>query len=256
MKGLLATAFTVTATAIALAGNSNAAPTQDQQQQQLIFNAPSSASHAVAPSTSDVQSALASLSSLSDLLPPLEFASLLEHIHSLPEKRTIALSARKEDIFDITEGEKALLTYHGVKFVDVTGHHGHDAALSTTSSKDSSSFPEKIKYGKKELQKRYYDHIDTGKMKVFLEKFSSFRTRYYRSSTGRESQQWLLGKVTDLVEQNPRLNMTVKEFKHSWGQNSIIVKLPVGHNVQSKGKVIIGAHQVRRLATVVIPTPS
>jgi leucyl aminopeptidase len=134
------------------------------------------------------------------------------------------------------------LTYHGIKFVDTTGHASNDAAINPSSS---STFPDKIKYGKKALQKRFYEHIDTGKMKAFLEKFSGFRTRYYRSSTGRESQLWLLGKVTELVEQNPHLNMTVREFKHSWGQNSIIARLPVAHHVESRGKVIIGAHQVR-----------
>ena len=37
--------------------------------------------------------------------------------------------------------------------------------------------------------------------------------------------------------------MTVSEFAHPWGQNSIIARLPVSSNVQSKGKVVVGAHQ-------------
>jgi leucyl aminopeptidase len=35
-------------------------------------------------------------------------------------------------------------------------------------------------------------------MKAFLTKFSSFRTRYYRSDTGKQSQQWLLSQIKEV----------------------------------------------------------
>lgn len=37
-----------------------------------------------------------------------------------------------------------------------------------------------------------FAHIDVGAMRTFLTKFSSFKTRYFRSQTGRESQLFLL----------------------------------------------------------------
>lgn len=48
---------------------------------------------------------------------------------------------------------------------------------------------------------------------------------------------------SQIANANEHLNMTVSEFAHPWGQNSIIARLPVPSNVQSKGKVVVGAHQ-------------
>jgi leucyl aminopeptidase len=35
-------------------------------------------------------------------------------------------------------------------------------------------------------------------MRTILEKFTSFRTRYYRSQTGAESEHWLFAKVREV----------------------------------------------------------
>lgn len=40
-----------------------------------------------------------------------------------------------------------------------------------------------------------YPNISTSAMKADLKEFSSFRTRYYKSSTGEESGKWLEKKV-------------------------------------------------------------
>lgn len=74
-----------------------------------------------------------------------------------------------------------------------------------------------------------------------LEHFSSFYTRYYKSSTGRESSEWLLSKVTDTVAASGALKYgaSVRHFNHPWGQNSVIATLPGRTNKT----VVIGAHQ-------------
>lgn len=143
-------------------------------QQQLIFNSPA------ARVDDRVHRALSSLADLASALPPLEMALLLEHIHLLPEKRLVALSSGPEDVYEITEGEKALLTYHGVRFVDVTGYQTQEDVIANKKDdpKHLQNFPEKLQYGRKELEKRFYGAIDTARMKTFLSKFSSFRTRW------------------------------------------------------------------------------
>lgn len=49
-----------------------------------------------------------------------------------------------------------------------------------------------------------FDLIDTKYMKAFLTKFSAYRTRYYRSATGRESQLFLLSTLEAVRFQSHR----------------------------------------------------
>lgn len=197
---------------------------------------------------------LPSLNSFRGILTPPEHAKLVQHVESLPEQRIIELSEFEQDRYTITEGQKALLTFHGIKFIDVTdaflsgvnaqaimvAEDNNDAASYTTQH-----FPSNWTYGRDELQSKFYDNIDTSRMKSFLQAFSSFRTRYYRSSEGRQSQLFLLEKIHEIVsdKKNDHLKMTVEEFKHSWGQNSIIVRLPAQDKANAKGTIVVGAHQ-------------
>jgi len=93
-------------------------------------------------------------------------------------------------------------------------------------------------------------------MKTFLTKFSSFRNRYYRSSTGVESQQFLLATIKKIVASNPKLGITVDEFPHPWGQNSITVKIPPAKSVKADEKIVIlGAHQDSTNLLPFLPAP-
>lgn len=133
------------------------------------------------------QQLVPSLSSLKDVLPTEHYLALVEHIHTLPELRRVALSDSPSEVYSVTEGEKALLTYAGIRFMDVTEEDGAPAAAAAAAAVNSNSkheykYPTKLKYTVEELDEKYYDHIDTDRMKERLTKFSSFRTRYYRSS--------------------------------------------------------------------------
>ena len=45
-------------------------------------------------------------------------SQLIRHVQSLPERRRVSVSPDEE--FWLTEGEKAILTLKGIKFIDVT----------------------------------------------------------------------------------------------------------------------------------------
>lgn len=74
-----------------------------------------------------------------------------------------------------------------------------------------------------------------------LEKFTSFHTRYYKSQTGIESATWLYNQVQTVIEQSGAAEhgATVDRFAHSWGQFSIIARIPG----KSNKTVVLGAHQ-------------
>jgi bacterial leucyl aminopeptidase len=78
-------------------------------------------------------------------------------------------------------------------------------------------------------------------MHTNLAKFSSFHTRYYKSSYGVESSKWLLSKVNSTLNETGALDsgVTAKFFEHPWGQNSIIVTIPG----KSTKTIVVGAHQ-------------
>lgn len=102
-------------------------------------------------------------------------------------------------------------------------------------------------------------------MKNNLMQFSGFRTRYYRSDTGKQSQAWLLAKVREYATANP--SITVTEHTHPWGQNSIVARIPIKAHGANKGKdgkkhkkkeesiVIIGAHQDSANMWPFLPAP-
>ncbi|KAF8528894.1 peptidase [Hysterangium stoloniferum] len=80
--------------------------------------------------------------------------------------------------------------------------------------------------------------------KANLEKFTSFYNRYYHSSTGVESQKWLLSRISEITTAfaSPELReaISVKEFTHSWPQSSIIAR--INGTSKSNEVIILGAH--------------
>lgn len=107
-------------------------------------------------------------------------------------------------------------------------------------------FPSKLSYSQKAL-KPLFDRLDLDNMHKFLSSFTAFRTRYYRSETGAQSQKFLLGQIEQIAASNKHVNVSVREFKHSWGQNSIVARFePDEASLKGNstgGIVILGAHQ-------------
>lgn len=78
-------------------------------------------------------------------------------------------------------------------------------------------------------------------MRQHLEKFTSFYTRYYKSSYGAESSAWLLSQVNKTLHDSgaDKYGAFVKAFTHPWGQSSVIATIPG----RSNKTIVIGAHQ-------------
>jgi leucyl aminopeptidase len=170
----------------------------------------------------------------------------------LTSQRLIQLEGR-EPIW-MTELEKIQVKAQGIKFFDITDAQdlGFSAHL-RLQNKPTFPLPNATDKVKPILKT-----LSTEGPKENLAKFSSFRTRYYRSETGRQSQQWLLSKIQEYTEKYASKSLqnliTATEFKHSWGQNSIIVRIN-GSSITDDSVVIIGAHQDSTNMWPFLPAP-
>ncbi|KAH8834092.1 peptidase [Flagelloscypha sp. PMI_526] len=129
----------------------------------------------------------------------------------LDSKRLVQFLETEEPLW-ISEMDKLQYKAMGLKFFDITDSQ-ELGSLRHLRSKPKPSYhepnaSEKVATVLKELKK--------GNMEENLRKFSSYRTRYYLSDTGRQSQEWLLSRIREIA---------IKEFPHSWSQNSIILSI-------------------------------
>ncbi|PWY97563.1 Zn-dependent exopeptidase [Testicularia cyperi] len=180
------------------------------------------------------------------------FGSLASAFRGAFEARLVQTAADSEPYWT-TELGKQLLFYRGVNFMDVTDHQDlgmiSSAAATAAASfgngevKKQTEFPKKLAHTDV-LKKKVYPEISEKGPRAHLEKFTSFHTRYYKSATGRQSQAWLLSTVTSLVEEYKKF-ISVREFPHPWGQNSIILSVKGANSTLTKhrGVTILGAHQ-------------
>ena len=133
----------------------------------------------------------------------------------------------------VTEAEKWALKREGKKFFDITEHQDFHDAMRT---QKSVTFPDGL--GQNESIVPMLDLLDKDNLYNNLEKFSSFHTRYYKSSYGKQSSEWLYDQVNKSLEDAGQPGF-VQFFEHSWEQNSIIAIIPG----KSDRTVVIGAHQ-------------
>ncbi|KAF9535087.1 peptidase [Crepidotus variabilis] len=170
----------------------------------------------------------------------------------LNAKRLVQFDGR-EPIW-MTELEKIEAKAQGLKFFDITESQDLDSFAESRILRQS-SFP---KPNATEIVRPILKTLSVDGPKANLETFTSFRTRYYRSQTGRDSQQWLLSKIQDITTEHAseslRRRITAKEFPHSWGQNSIVVRI-AGSSESDDSVVIIGAHQDSTNMWPFLPAP-
>ncbi|KAG8719398.1 Leucine aminopeptidase 1 [Ceratobasidium sp. 394] len=168
----------------------------------------------------------------------------------LKSMRLVQFADKEEPVW-ISELDKITAKAAGKRFFDITDNP------------DSAFTPARVSfkpYGSPnatELVKPVLKTLSSDGPRSNLEKFTSFRTRYYRSETGRESQRWLLNKVTETTEKFASSSLlgkiSIAEFPHSWGQNSIILKIKGTDS--SAGSVIISAHQDSTNMWPFLPAP-
>ncbi|KAH7885878.1 hypothetical protein F5I97DRAFT_1876113 [Phlebopus sp. FC_14] len=168
----------------------------------------------------------------------------------LNERRLVQMEG-KEPVW-MTELEKITAKANGIRFFDITDSPtlGASAHLQSTPSYPPLSAHDQVT--------KVIQTLSTERPRADLEKFSSFRTRYYRSQTGKESQRWLLSRVQQVTKEfaSPELQslITIEEFQHSWGQNSIIARIN-GSSTTDDRIVIIGAHQDSTNLWPFLPAP-
>jgi len=154
----------------------------------------------------------------------------------------------------VTESRKIELKALGFKFFDITDNQELGITIQSP-LRVKSSFPSP---NATEKVTPILKSLSTKGPKENLEKFTSFRTRYYRSDTGKDSQKWLLSKISEITSEtaSPSLQklITFREFTHSWGQNSIIVQIQ-GSSSSDDGVVVIGAHQDSTNLWPFLPAP-
>ncbi|KAJ7742441.1 peptidase [Mycena maculata] len=152
----------------------------------------------------------------------------------------------------MSELEKIQAKARGIKFFDITDTRdlGTVPRLQVKASFPSPNATEKVKPILKTLSTKGPEEN--------LSKFSSFRTRYYRSDTGKQSQVWLKDTIAEITSawgsKSLQDLISISEFKHSWGQNSIIARIN-GSSTTDDGVVIIGAHQDSTNMWPFLPAP-
>ncbi|KAF8552247.1 Zn-dependent exopeptidase [Imleria badia] len=156
----------------------------------------------------------------------------------LNEERLVQMEGK--DPVRMTELEKIEAKAKGIKFFDVTDTPNLEAfARLRTQSAISYTPPRLHAQVTKVIQT-----LSTAGPRENLEKFTSFRTR--PRSTGRQSQKWLLSKVNQVTDENASPSLlpyiTIEEFEHEWGQNSIIARIN-GSSQTDDRIVILAAHQ-------------
>jgi len=137
----------------------------------------------------------------------------------------------------VTEEEKWELRRAGQRFMDVT-HTPHLGAFHAQSVAKV-QFPEECVQQK--AVKKLAKGLDKASMKTHLEKLTSFHTRYYKSESGKESSDWVLQTVRDIIKESGahKSGAYAEPFPHPWQQSSTIVTIPG----KSNSTVVIGAHQ-------------
>lgn len=143
----------------------------------------------------------------------------------------------------IMEDDKEALRRMGIKFMDITDHQDLGTSpLGIVSTKEKHkkhfpSFPKKLKHGK--TVEKYISELNPGNMQTNLALLTSFHTRYYKSKYGAASGEFLFNLVQNITSVYNG-TISVKQFKHPWGQHSVIARI---QGSESNDTIVIGSHQ-------------
>jgi len=121
---------------------------------------------------------------------------------------------------------------HG--FMDVTDHPhlGEGPAI------PHSPYPTTLRF--EEKFKQLNSSIDINNIRRSIETLSNYNNRYYTSTTGVQSAQWIKDQFQNYITASGRKDASVEFFTHSWQQPSVIATIK---GYISSEKVIIGAHE-------------
>ncbi len=133
-----------------------------------------------------------------------------------------------------------------IKFVDVTDGNFDEierlASLQGSVQFGDDRFPAKAQHQNE--TSIYLAQIDTDRMEEWLTKFSSFKTRYFKSQSGEESAQWIFNQISSLAKNTvPGVKLSVEKFEHTWRQFSVIARLEPANPNPNAEIVVLSAHQ-------------
>lgn len=156
---------------------------------------------------------------------------------------------------------EAELVGHGIRFMDIT-EVGDISAASANVDPQVLTIPLPIRLHRKRdaLIQLMHSKLDKERMRVFLEEFTAFHTRYFRSRYGLQSAEWLYETLAGIADAS-RMKITLERIEHEgWPQFSIIARLQApgsGDVVDTDERVVLSAHQDSTSAflPMILPAP-
>ncbi|KAJ6546951.1 peptidase [Mycena capillaripes] len=151
--------------------------------------------------------------------------------------RLVQFSLEEEAVW-MTERDKLIAKAMGKSYLDIT----ETKTLGKLSQKHRFAYPNP----NSTIVSGIIGNLTKSEPRKNLEFFSSFRTRYCRSDTGKASSEWLLHKIRnytrELASEEQKTLISVEPFEHSWKQTSVIVRMASKDSLGSDPITVIGAH--------------
>ncbi|ODM98733.1 putative leucine aminopeptidase 1 [Orchesella cincta] len=161
-------------------------------------------------------------------------------VSSIPveQGKRLIKTSEEEPAKWMTDDEVWSLINKHQNFIDITDHQ--DMPVVRPQDVPTKAIPTTLKY--QTTVRTVLNSINADRIEAFVTQFSSYHNRYYQANTGVESQQWLLAQVQESVRGYAG-SASVREFEHSWAQNSVIARLEGGDPALASEVIILGAHQ-------------
>ncbi|RUS21925.1 hypothetical protein BC937DRAFT_91044 [Endogone sp. FLAS-F59071] len=145
----------------------------------------------------------------------------------------------------MTEQQIEELLRLGIKYMDITDYEelGSNIGASESLGKWKPYIPSTPAF--QDEVEPFIGNLTTDLMELNLKAFTSFKTRYYKSSTGVDSAKWLHKQVADTIASADlgEVDVSVRKFVHKWDQFSIIARFEGTNPDLNNELVIVGAHQ-------------
>ncbi|KFA81199.1 hypothetical protein S40288_07515 [Stachybotrys chartarum IBT 40288] len=163
-----------------------------------------------------------------------------EAADELAEPRLLRVAGEREPRW-LTEGDKMRLRRQGKKFTDITDYEQFYAELAETSTAGKAHLPE---ISHQRYIKPLFSRVSTSRMRDVLAHMTHYYTRYYGSTEGEQSSQWLHDHIAKIVLESPfHTHISLEFFTHPFPQSSIIARFEPKVKNFSAPLTIIGAHQ-------------
>jgi leucyl aminopeptidase len=127
---------------------------------------------------------------------------------------------------------------NGVNFMDITDYSELHESSANLAARQSTAFPSAV--AQKTNITPLLSKLSTSNMQSKLTTFVAFNNRYYKSTTGKQSSEWLLAQVQAVITASGVSGVSARAFSHAaFTQSSVIATIPG----KSANIIAIGAHQ-------------